>query len=308
MLGKALYLFFFWRRNDWRSIVFKTIVWWLIAWLIASLFSSSNQSFYIATAFACFAGLRYSLLNHFETQRLLALVKGDQQQLKYLKSRLHHSGIAGALMSEMLRTEMEQNNDLLDSAEVGAELQAANLIETRRVLNHVTDTCLAGGFITHKRYNQSRAQLLDEYGDGQLALSIDVALEECLPERVLSFAADEHNEDDDHAALVRAFAAATGGMWVIKNCTSYFDVTTNRWTVALEEANNVTKTWRFEQHSDLLSETFLEQLVRYTELRTNHAVTVLDSEDVITVVCLPLTLHHALCGSGEKEISQLFAA
>lgn len=303
MFSSAIKLFFFWRRNNFQSIVFKSVFWGGVAWLATGIFTNLMSALVAGGVIAAMSAVKYTLQNRKEYARLVGLVDGDMDKLAALQKKLSEKGFAGGLMTEMLRAELHDDDDDEDEddvCEISEAERQENLQSTTAAIENLTELCLTGGYATAETCATAKNTLLEEYGDGEESLELEVLLEEFLPDNVLSFSTEDYVDEDDHASLVGMFSEATNGKWTVKDCHSHYDEEASRWAVSFSEQGKV-KSWRFQQKNDWLSEKFLQQLINYTQARSGYIVTVLDSEEFVSAVCLPPELHTALIG---KEAQQ----
>ena len=292
MFSSAIKLFFFWRRNNFQSIVFKSAFWGGVAWLATGIFTNLMSALIAGGVIAAMSVVKYTLQNRKEYARLVDLVDGDMDKLAALQKQLSDKGVAGGLMTEMLRAELHDDEED-DVCEISEAERTENLESTKAAIENLAELCLTGGYAPAENCATAKATLLEEYGDGEESLELEVLLEEFLPDNVLSFSTEDYVDEDDHASLVEMFAEATNGKWAVKDCHSHYDEEASRWAVSFSEQGKV-KSWRFQQQNDCLSEKFLQQLINYTQARSGYIVTVLDSEEFVSAVCLPPELHTAL--------------
>lgn len=299
MISKALQLVFFWRRNHLPSIAFKCAFWGLIAWLAVGMFTNVRLALIAAAVIAGMCAIKYGLKNRKQHQKLLQMCDGDPVKLAALKTKLNTPGMAGTLMREMLNAEIDDDDDEWDDEdaeplseqELQANIKASEmLIKKMSVL--VTENALA----TPEHCKEAESELLSAYSSGEARIDIDELVSEFLPDNAMNICLEDFINEDDHASLVEEFAAATNGRWEIENCTSSYDEDAERWVVTFSESGS-NKTWRFAQQGDWLSEKFLQQVISYTESKSGYTITVLDTEDFVSLVCLPAGMVDALNGS-----------
>ena len=294
MIGKALQLFFFWRRNNLPSILFKSFVWSVIAWLAVGMFTNVRLALVAGAAIALMSAIKYALQRRQETQRLLAMVDGDKQKYKALRAKLDAPGMGGTLMRELLNAEMHDCDECDDDEQdISDEQRQININDAQRRISAIRSVCTAEGLLSEAQCDDAQTELMECYGDGEETLELDTLIEAFLPDNVLGICMEDYINEDDHASLVDMFAEATNGRWVIEDSSSRYDESAERWVVSFTEAGK-SKSWRFSQRGDWLSSQFLDQLINYTQARSGYQITILDSEDYVSMVCLPPAVHAAV--------------
>ncbi|MFK7855279.1 MAG: hypothetical protein AB8B79_14245 [Granulosicoccus sp.] len=303
MIAKALQVFFFWRRNNLPSIVFKSAVWSLIAWLAVGMFTNLKLALIAGACIGVMSAIKYGLQKRKETAKLLAMVGGDPEKYRALRAKLDMPGMGGTLMREMLNAELSDDEDDYDDEELeelSDEQRQQNIENTKLQISRLKSICLDEKLASLDHCDEAELELMESYGDGEETVEMEQLIEAFLPDNSLGFCAEDYINEGDHASLVESFSDATNGRWVIEDCTSHFDESAQRWVVSFTE-NGKSKSWKFAQQGDWLNEKFLDQLIKYTEVKSGYSITVLDSEDFVSLVCLPPSIHAALIDDDQLD-------
>lgn len=303
MLLKVMNIVLFWRRNNVPSIIFKSLFWGALAWLLVGIFTSFTTALIGGAAAAGLAAAKYAMRARKDEKALLKSVGGDKEQLKKLKGTMKAKGFAGGLMTEMIRSEVgDGDDDDYEAPELDEATLAANKATTSAKIEKMTELCVAGKYLSKEAAAEAAEELLEEYSDGNSVPGEGEYICAFLPDNMLSFDPEDYVDDDDHADLVQEFASATNGKWTIENPTSKHDAESDKWVVSFSE-NGKQKTWRFAQSRDALSEKFLMQVIAYAESRSGY-VSIVDTEDEFAqVTLLPPEIHEELYGAGEEKLS-----
>ncbi|NND92159.1 MAG: hypothetical protein HKN42_14965 [Granulosicoccus sp.] len=298
---KAINLFLFWRRNDAKSIIFKSLFWGAFAWLAVGIFTNVTSALIAGGIIAAMAAVKYALINRRENAKLLAKLGGDPEKLAAFKMQMKGKGMAGALMTEMLRAELDDDFDDDDEvSEIDDETRAANQQALTEIIDQMTELCITGGYADQQACEEAANTLRKDYEDGDEQPTSETVIEVFLENNHIGFDPEDFINEGDHADLVETFSAATNGKWLIENCRSTHDDVSDKWVVQFTEKGQE-KTWRFAQSRDLLNDKFLQQLIAYTESRSGHIVTILDTDEYVSAVCLPREIHNHFFGTGELQ-------
>lgn len=303
MIARAIQVVFFWRRNNLPSIVFKSVVWGSIAWLAVGMFTNLRLALIAGAVISLMCAIKYGMQKRKEAAKLLAMVDGDQEKYKALRAKLDMPGMGGALMREMLNAELSDDDDDYEEQEHEAlsdELRQQNIENTKLQISRLKTLCLDEKLASIDQCDEAERELMESYGDGEETLELEQLIEAFLPENSLGFCAEDYINEGDHASLVESFAEATNGRWVIEDCTSHFDESSERWVVSFSE-NGKSKSWKFAQQGDWLNNKFLDQLIKYTEIKSGYSISVLDSEDFVSLVCLPPSIHAAFINDDQLD-------
>ena len=298
MISKALQLMFFWRRNHWPSIAFKSAFWGVVTWFAVGMFTNVRLALIAAAVIAGMSAVKYSLQMRKQALKIMAMCEGDPQKYAALQARLNAPGMAGTLMREMLNAEMDDDDGYTEPLD--EEQRAVNITANTKLIHKMATLTRQAGLATDIECSEVVETLLDDHDAGDERLDVAEVIAALLPDNAINVFTEDFINDDDHAALVEEFAAATNERWSVEDCTSSHDDETGEWLVSFKD-NGEDKTWRFSQQGDQLSETFLQQLINYTQSRSAYTVTVLDNEETIDLVCLPLGMYDALTENVEEQ-------
>lgn len=298
MISKALHLVFFWRRNHLPSITFKSAFWGFVTWLAVGMFTNVRLALIAAAVIAIMSAVKYGLRKRQQTQKLMAMCEGDPQKFAALQEKLNTPGMGGALIREMLNAEIsdDDEDDLEHEDEVDTlsdEERQSNINANAHLVRKMATLTREASLISDVHCDEVEQELLEEHDTGEERIDLEELVSAFLPDNAISISQEDYINEDDHAALVEEFSAATNNRWQIEGCSSSFDAETEKWVVSFKE-NNKEKTWRFTQDSDWLNDNFLTQLINYTQQKSGYTVSVLNTEDFVSLVCLPQGMFHAL--------------
>ncbi len=293
MVAKALQLMFFWRRNNVPSIAFKSAFWGLVAWFAVGMFTNVRLALIAAAVIAGMSAIKYALHARKQTRKLMQMCDGDLEKLAALQAKLNTPGMAGNLMREMLNAEMDDDDEHEDDAPLSEEQRKVNIDTSTLLIQKMITLTRQAELSTDAECQEIERTLLEEYASGDYPLELADVIAACLPDNTLSVYTEDYINEDDHAALVEEFSAATNGCWVIEDCTSSYDEEADDWVVSFKDEGKV-KTWRFKQQRDELNENFFHQVINYTQSRSGYTVTILDNDEAISLVCLPQGMYDAL--------------
>ncbi len=295
MILKLLSIVLFWRRNNLPSILFKSLFWGVLAWFAVGIFTSFQTAVIGGAAASLLAACKYSMKYLSRRKRMLAKVDGDKEKYKALKNATNKGGLGGALLGEMLNSELEMDDDdEYIEEELTDEERAANKAATENACQELTSALMAGKHASEAQCKEATESIMEDYGDGEGRPEAIELLHSYLPDSVLSFDTEDYCNDDDHASLVEMFAESTNGKWKIEDAASSFDEESQKWLVTFTE-NGEKKTWRFTQHADHLNGKFVEQLRQYTQSRSGYIVEYRDGEDeYVEMTSLPADIHALL--------------
>lgn len=283
-----------WRRNDAISIGFKTGFLGGLLWLVARELGTAVLAHSVGIATATVALVHYTTKNRREFALLVKHLDGNERAARAMKKKLAGGGAGGALIQEMLRDSIKTEEAFEDIPELSIEDRETNRQSSRARLA----TILAmlddqPGFEIPEREARI-AELEQAFASGDGVAERDEILTGLLAERTISFCLEGFCDYDDHARIVECFAAATGGAWCPTGCTSSMDDEGENYTLRFFDPDGQEQKWRFHQHGDWLSESFLKTLIRHTERSSGLRVMVLQADEGFTAILLPAALHEAL--------------
>ncbi|MCG8591730.1 MAG: hypothetical protein MJE66_20725 [Proteobacteria bacterium] len=295
MFKGLLKIFFLWRRNDAGSIVFKTLVFGVVAWFTVGMFTNIRTAVIAGAATAALALVKYTVQHRRERAALLEMLGGNEQALKAMMEKLGKDA-GGALLMEMVRAEME-DGDYEDEEPVSEEQRGENRRESQERLNQVLAVLRATPGVTIEDEEDKIAEVIEYFSDGEYVMDQQTMVGMLLSAHSVYFMFEDYCNDDDHAGLVEHFAAASGGAWRPSGCTSSFDEERDQWVVKFSDGGQPVE-WRFSQSGDCLSENFVHQLTKHLENRTDRKIVPLDNEDCFEGLCLPVAAYQTLVERG----------
>jgi hypothetical protein len=292
MIKNLFKLFILWRRNDWTSITFKVFFWGFMSFFLTGMFAGTQIGLIGGGVVALAALVKYTLQYIKEQAMLLKAVDGDKAKLKALKTKLG-KGAGFAMVMEMLREESGHEDEdfeeeALDAATI--ELNQQQSFERLDSLVVALESEMAEAL-------QEGSELLTEVKqhitDSEHPLDTTELLSIMFSNHEISFCCEDFCNDDDHAYVLEQFAESTQGKWEPTDVSSSYDEDAEKWVVKFTE-NGKRKAWRFHQSRDWISEKFLNQLIKYTELQSGHKIVMLDEEDAFSALCLPAGVSEAI--------------
>jgi hypothetical protein len=293
MIKNLFKLFILWRRNDWSSITFKVIFWGCLSFFLTGMFAGTQIGLIGGGVLASAALIKYTIQYFKEQAMLLKAVDGDKAKLNALKAKLG-KGAGFAMVMEMLREESsyddedESDVEMIDAATIEKNQQLSLDRLNSLVLaleSEMTDALQEGSELI--------AELKQHITESEHSLDTTELLSIMFSSHEISFCCEDFCNDDDHAYVLEQFAESTQGIWEPTEVSSSYDEETEKWVVKFTE-NGKRKAWRFHQSRDWISEKFLNQLIKYTELQSGHKIVMLDEQDAFSALCLPAGVSEAI--------------
>jgi len=303
MIMRLLKVVLFWRRNNIPSIIFKSSVWATLAWLVVGIFSSFQTALIGGAAAFLLAGFRYTVKYFKRKKMLLKKIGGDKEKLKKLQAATNAKGFGGALMNEMLMSELDIDDDDDEESDPLTEEQLAeNKAKTTAQCEALTALLVKSEYATEAHCKAATGEIMEYYGSGEYLPEPHELLEEFLPQCVLCISGEDYCDDGDHASIMDELAESTLGKWNPGKAESIYDEETDKWLLHFHEGD-AKKTWRFKQNSDYLNGKFLDQLIQYTQAKSGNVIHVYDNDEEIQLTSLPPEIHEHFYGEQQQDLA-----
>jgi hypothetical protein len=292
MIKNLFKLFILWRRNDWTSITFKVLFWGFMSFFLTGMFAGTQIGLIGGGVVALAALIKYTVQYSKEQAMLLKAVDGDKAKLKALKAKLG-KGAGFAMVMEMLREESDYDEDDSEVDSLDSEAIEHNQQQSLERLDSLVLALESEMAEALQEDSPLITEIKQHINDSEHVLDTTELLAIMFSSHEISFCCEDFCNDDDHAYVLEQFAESTQGKWEPTDVSSSYDEDSEKWVVKFTE-NGKRKAWRFHQSRDWISEKFLNQLIKYTELQSGHKIVMLDDEDAFSALCLPAGVSEAI--------------